>query len=293
MIYKLIYKSFGKMRRGACTSSHFLSKYSNIESYNIKDIKSISDIRDSKSNLVFVTQIPSLYSEKYSFINAKKSDRVFLRSDETVKIYKSFVYTTNNGFSHSKNINSEYYTPILYKFSNIKFKNTDKIILGYYFRPGYTIDSSFWFQKFLSSLPFKVVLYTMGAKSIFSSPNIIKHIHTYDNVEFFDNVTHYLYFKSNEAQDPYPSSLMEAIQSGCQIIVPNNIRYFKDGIDDILSTIKYHTELNYEIFDNSKTPLNSSFQNYTKELIKRGFLYTHYNELKNYKNFNEWLEKEL
>ena len=301
MKYKLIFRTYGKPIRGANIKSHELAKVdSRIECYDIDDIKNINDIRDNDSRLVFQTQGIHLYNQKYNFLKAKPTDVIYIRHEHMPKLYPNPV---NNGFSYTlqrgtkpkkfKFINSlKYCSPTLYNFP--ASEKSEEKVLGYYLRPTLTPDSNNWFLEFLNSLEKPVKLFTMGISNNYSGHNnVISHTHTYDRFEFFKNVTHYLYFKSNTFTDPFPHSLMEAVQSGCQIIIPENKRDTDDGIDDIQSCIQFHTSLNNEIIDNKDSLLNLNFLKYQKMLIDKSFMFTPINELKHYKNFNEWLYENI
>ena len=123
---------------------------------------------------------------------------------------------------------------------------------------------------------------------------VINHYHTYDNVKFFSNITHYIYQKSVIFQDPLPHSLIEAIQNNIQIIVPHiQGRSIKDGIDDIIEISKYHDCYNEDLYlDNSDTIYRSSvFKKFYMQLFENDF--NHFLDRQKYKTFNEWLEGEV
>lgn len=301
MNYKLIFRTFGEPRRGANILSYELQdKDPRIKCYDIDSISDIVSIRDKNSTLVFQTQGIHLYNQKYNFLKAKPTDVVYIRHEQSPRMYTNPV---NNGFSYSqvkntknKNFSWEnhikYFSPVLYNFE----KSTKDIepTIGYYLRPTLTPDATNWFLEFLNNLETPVKLYTMGIEINYSNhKNVLSHTHTYDRFEFFKNTTHYIYFKSNSFIDPYPHSLMEAVQSGCQIIVPENKRDFYDGIDDILSCVNYHKTFNNEMIDNSDSLLNLNFNPYIKRLIDKGFLFTEMKEMKEYKNFKEWISENI
>jgi len=301
--YKLIYRSYGNARRGADLISNIYSRQDHrLSCYNIDNIDNIESLRDDNSILVFKTQIIKLYNKKYNFIKQHPTDVVYIRHEENPKLFNNPV---NNGFSYSKNIfhgaenkkfinNLKYMSPKLYNFKIDQKIESEHKVIGFYSRPTVTSDSSRWFIDFLDNLQEKVELYTMGTElSYIEHKNVIKCTHTFNNKEFFSHVTHYIYFKSNIFQDPYPHNLMEAVQTGCQIIVPYNYRLYEDGIEDILSCIDYHTNLNNEIIDNSGSVLNLDFSKYMKELVDRGFKHTAIKELDNFKNFKEWIIEKI
>jgi len=299
--YKLIYRTFGKPKRGANILSNELQEIDKrIECIDIDDINDINAIRDD-STLVFQTQGIHLYNQKYNFIKSKPTDVTYIRHEYSPALYPNPV---NNGFSYSllrirkpdkfinKN-NLKYFSPVLYNFSVQKI-NYEYPIIGYYLRPTLTPDSTNWFLDFLNNLEHPVHLYTMGIEIRYDGhPNVIKHTHTYDRFEFFSNVTHYIYFKSNTFSDPLPHSLLEAARSNCQIIVPDNDRIFDDGIDDICSCIHYHNTFNSEIIDNSDSILMLDFSMYLKRLVDMGFLHTTIKDLVQYKDFKEWIVENI
>ena len=294
MNYSLIYKTFGKPKRGANLDSNRFAKIdSRVTAYDCNKSK-ISEIPSIR---VFITQAPKLYNYGLNLFDRRDSDIQYIRVDARPALYKNPV---NNGFSHAHHKDIQYLSPLLYSVSEKKFKSFDKITLGYYVRKQLTPDSTLWFAQFLQNLPFEIDLITMGEPIIFSDPKILKnlrsHTRTYDANEFFNACSHFIYFKSNIFVDPYPGALMEAVQYGCQIIIPENERPFQDGIDDIMETIQYHTELNDKIIDNSNSLLqfgNERAENYIHRLIDCGFKFTPHKDIKNYKNFGHWLEKNI
>ena len=193
MKYKLIFKTFGSLRRGANTTSHYLRDIvPELELVDIKNVSKITNIRDN-STLVFVSQAPILYGNKYNFTKSKPTDVFYIRHDKQPELYDKMVITVNNGFSHSHYKGIQYFSPFLYNYSSVKHKEVQEITLGYYVRAALTPDSYNWFLKFLNNLPFKVNLITMGEQISYSNvENVITHTHTFDNNKFFKSVSHYI-----------------------------------------------------------------------------------------------------
>ena len=94
--------------------------------------------------------------------------------------------------------------------------------------------------------------------------------------------------------DPFPHSMVEAIQSECQIISPIiSNRNHMDGVDDVLDCIQSHIEFDPDIyFDNSKTILNANnFKQFYQRVFDNDFEYSF--ERDKYNRFNEWIEAEV
>ena len=148
----------------------------------------------------------------------------------------------------------------------------------------------------LKELKTDVDLYFMGnpPKERFDKwPHIKRMSHTYNNVKFFENITHYVIPDSTYA-DIFTNSLMEAVQAGKQIISPPlKDKRRKHGIDDIKDCIMYHTKFNPKlILDNSHTILKAeNFKPFYKRLFDNNFEYSF--DRNKYKTFREWIEREV
>ena len=124
--------------------------------------------------------------------------------------------------------------------------------------------------------------------------NVKSYKHTFDNIEFFKNISHYVYPASRVFQDPFPHNILEAVQSGKQIIIPElPHRNHVDGIDDIKECIKWHKTFDENThYDNSKCILNANaFRNFYLRLFENNF--EHRFDKDKYKHFSDWIEHEV
>lgn len=145
-----------------------------------------------------------------------------------------------NGFSYFKNYRESYYGwfPTIYQS---KFgRNTEYESIGYYIRD-IREESNAAFVQFMQTLPNDFPIVTMGtAELIQNSLSQRKNwFHTYDSEIFWRSCSHYFYYRPATFEDPFPHTVLEAIQSNHRIISPKNPRrHFNDGIDDLLSVVE-------------------------------------------------------
>lgn len=134
-----------------------------------------------------------------------------------------------SGFSYLKQYINLYdcYFPTIYTFT-IKTKPTTPCV-GYYNR-ACRYDTTNEFIEFANTIPKEIPIITMGEPLTLNRP----HTHTINDYEFFSKCTHYFYMKSIIQEDPFPHTLMQACQCGCNILMPSTDRNWKDGIDDII-----------------------------------------------------------
>lgn len=152
-----------------------------------------------------------------------------------------------NGFSVYKSYSDSYryFIPLL---SELYKKNTvSENCIGFYYQPyKKSRDLYLDYINFLND-PYNVLY--MGPKI---PEELLSKKHRWENVVdkeiFFNRVSHFIYAKSKEFLDPWPTSLEEAVFNDKQIIIIETSRNFKDGIDDIQDCIKYHTHLDSDIF---------------------------------------------
>lgn len=190
----------------------------------------------------------------------------------------------------------KYFIPMITDIDSKNIKEPNDISLGFYIRETVNGDAFHFFLDMLKNIDFKINIVTMGDKYFnFENINSVNnHYHTFNNIDFFSRITHYVFPQSAEFMDPFPNTLLEAIQCNKQIIcpkIPN--RKIKDGIDDILSCINYHKDLNLrKNLDNKNCGLNSkNFKRFYENLFKNDWNY----QIKpdEYKTFYDWCSKEL
>lgn len=279
-----IYVTLGDAKRSGNVIGKRLSKYLKWKSYD-DDKLTPSDYDNLRlhSTLFFFNHNPSFYKNR-SFVGAER-DIVNCRYDhvDDVILGKKCI----NGLSYYNNFpflyDSFFPTITKYKFLyNSDFKYRNNLInpsIGYYFRDIRYDGAKYFISEFIPKIPDNISIFILGISSF---PYLKrKNIYcTFDNEYFFNNITHYFYFKSNIILDPFPHSLLEAIQNKCTLIIPENKeRKMKDGIDDIISVLgnryiskieknfldkEYHLDFDFEFNF-------SSLVNYQHDIICSGF----------------------
>lgn len=288
MKYLLIGHSYPYYKRGTITiPKRFAREYPQyidfIEDTQIKNLKEISKQYDK---IILCNQVPSNYTFRVNPVSLNDINYLlYIRQEHNWKFYNS----CNNGFHYYRSYPSiKYFTPLITNFK-LPDRKINNICIGFYLRRNVNPDSYKYaidIMKTLSGFKF----YTMGDKS--TELPWIKH--TYDNIKFFSNITHYIYPASKLFKDPSPQSVLEAIQNEIQIIFPEiQGRNHKDGIDDFKECIKWHEKFNPNIYyDNSDCPLTSEiFKQFYLNLFENNFEYSF--DRNKYKSFSKWIENEI
>lgn len=280
------------VKRGAYTEAKCLAdKFPDyIKTYDGNTNIDIDDIRSNSKRVIFTYQNPERYRSR-NLLNPKyyNIDIQYIRKN----YFTFYKYKTTNGFStYRENPFYINYVPMMIPMFKPMKTNYNKIVIGYYLRPSYRPDDFKMFIQFIKDLDIDVDLYVMGkARYCFKIHNkhIINEYHTYDNILFYNNITHYVYSESN-AFDPWPTTLQEAVNLNKQIIILKQHRNFSDGITDIENCIQYHTKLNKDIYhDNINSILNIwKYINYYYTVFNNNFEYTF--DIHKYKNINDWFE---
>ena len=294
--YLLISHKFLDTKRGAhTTSQRLMNEFPDyLDHLNDLDSQNLEELNEEYKRIIFITQAPHMYHIKMNYSRLKAINPIiFLRGDKNPILYES----CNNGFYYYKTYkNIKYYIPFITDFNPYKQKSHLKPCIGFYIRRFLVPDSHLRCIDFLKNLKHEVNVVTMGNNipEIKSIPNVKSYKHTYDNKEFFSNISHYVYPASKKFQDPFPNTVLEAIQSNKQIIfldIPN--RNHVDGIDDIKDCIKWHKDFNPDLnYDNSNCILKfNNFKKFYIDLFNNNFEYSFDRE--KYKVFNEWIESEI
>jgi hypothetical protein len=292
--YLIVGHKFGDKKRGGYTvPSRFCQEHLDHcefkEDKNFGSLKSI-DLTNYK-RLILWTQSPMCYSFPVDFIKLMKINHViYIRDDWFSPLYNS----CNNGFHYYRTYKKiKHFAPMITDFD--VDNKSDEMCFGAYIRKWLTPDSRDCFLDILSSLKFKVKVCIMGDYDgeIMNHENVSVSRHTYDNKEFFRNVTHYFYPTSKVFQDPFPHSVLEAIQSGRQVIFPKIHRDHKDGIDDLKDCIQWHERFNPDSYlDNSNQPLIAkNFKEFYRKLFNNNFEYSF--DRNRFKSMREWIEYEI
>lgn len=190
---------------------------------------------------IWILHNPSFYDYP---ITARAHDISFVRENFCKAIPGKKM---TNGFSYFKRYADQFdaWFPTIYQ-SN--FNASQDICIGYYMRDCRQ-QSNYAFADFAEQCK-GIPIITMG--QIESVPLKLrqnkKWRHTTDNQFFWSSCSHYFYYRCSDIEDPFPHTLLEAIQSNHRIISPIDIgRTHRDGIDDLLSFIEYDLQ-----FDDSK-----------------------------------------
>lgn len=204
------------------------------------------------------------------------------RKDDFVMVRKQFLKCVLgkkivDGYSYYKNNISNYqaWFPTIYQSS---FQRNEIPSIGYYIRD-IRSESNFAFIDFLSSIPNGVPIVTMGTKEIIQDQlsNRLNWIHTYKNNDFWKKCSHYFYYQCSDFEDPFPSTLLEAIQSQHRIISLKDInRRHVDGIDDFLSCIEYDDHfIDTKVGKYCKELDSITWRPYIEELVNTKFNRNH------------------
>lgn len=295
MKYALIGWNDKQQKRGAYTEAAALqSKYPDIvDVFDANTKLDINELHQQYDKLIYTYQNPNkLYSKRVLDVKYFEKDIVYIRKD----IKTLFKYKTTNSFSmyrQNQTVFNNFVPMLIPMFSPDTNIDYNTIKLGYYLRPQYRPDDYQMFCDFIYNIQMPVDLYVMGS-FVFpfnGKTKLIKNlIYTTDNNIFFNNITHYVYSMSN-VFDPWPTTLQEAVNCNKQIIILKQNRSFKDGIDDIMENIKYHTKLDTDVFyNNSKSIINTwNYDKYYKEVFENEFLYSF--DVDKYKYFSDWLSQ--
>lgn len=294
MKYLLLARKYGSPKRGAHTTSiRFQTEHPNHIVYSqdmfVTDYEEQLRVYDK---LIFVTQAPHLYSKTFNFISLNKIPHtVYIRHEYNNPLYNS----CNNGFSYFRHYSDiKNFIPMITDFKVTR--NDNDITLGFYTRVHVNLDAVEYFKHMLSNLTEPITLYTIGDNCCdFSQyPMVTRWVHTYDNVEFFSNITHYIYPMSSTFVDPFPNTILEAAQNDIQIVLPRlKGRTHIDGVDDIKTCISYHNELNFNNYvSNANCGLvQKNFRKFYNSIFDNNFNYTF--DRNKYTTFYDWCCGEL
>lgn len=291
MKYALLGWNDKQAKRGAYTEAKQLEQRypSNVTAFNTNSAIDIGRIKDEFDKIVYTYQQPNQYLANTLFdIKRYNLDIQYIRKE----YFSIFKHKTTNGFStYIENKFYNNFVPMMIPMYQSMPQMYDKISIGYYLRPIYKADCLVRFKNFIKNLNIDVDLWIIGtAQHCFKqlSKHIINEYHTFDRDAFFSNITHYIYSKS-KTYDPWPTTLQEAVNANKQIIIFENDRNFKDGVDDICENIKYHTKLDIDTYyDNINSIINNwNFDTFYKMVFENGFL--HEIDRNKYKHIYDWL----
>jgi len=282
------------LKRGSFTITKRFCEWFSDEADFIEGSKITQKDFEGYQKVIFRTQVPSAYNIPVNGVALRKVNHlIYIRNEHLSPLMNS---CTNGFYYYKRNKKIKNYIPLITPFSVTKVERNIPC-LGFYERNCITRDSFDWFMDTVKNLSVDVDIYFMGNPPKINFTNLSKHVknttHTFDNEEFYSNITHYVYPRSKMWDDPFPHSMVEALQSNCQIIsptIPN--RNHMDGVDDVLDCIKYHTSFNPDLYyDNSRSVLLSNFKPFYERVFGNDFEYSFDRE--KYNRFNEWIEGEV
>lgn len=266
MKYLFIAKKYQNTLRGGYTSNiRFYEKYSSFITLNQKD----------EYNHIVYRNYPNLckFIEIYN-----NNDIVFISLPNKDWEYSNLKIVTDgwSRFKYSPNIKC--CIPIITPFY-VNQNQTSDIKIGIYSTHSTKSTQIPFIQDIANKYP-----------TLLLGDPINKIPQTYDNIYFFQNITHYLHLPTEQFFETFPQTLLEAISCNKQIIIPNIKRTFKDGIDDIKECISYHININDKYICNKNTILNHiHWNNFYLKLFQNGFYY----QQPKYNSFSQWCQKEL
>jgi len=287
-------REFALLKRGSFTITKRFCEWFSYRADFIEGLKITTDDFKDYQKVIFRTQVPSAYNIHVNGIALRNVNHlVYIRNEHLTPLLNS---CTNGFYYYKRNKKIKHYIPMITPFSVTK---TDRPIpcLGFYERNCITRDSFDWFMDIIKNLKVDVDIYFMGNPPKINFSSLSNHVksttHTFDNEEFYSNITHYIYPRSKMWDDPFPHSMVEAIQTGCQIISPLiKGRDHLDGVNDVLDCIKFHESFNPDVyFDNSKSILLSNFRPFYERVFENDFEYS-FNRSE-YKTFDKFIEKEM
>ena len=258
MKYLVIGHKFGALGRGGYhISKRFCDEHPDeCEFLEDKKARDFEKLQNQYRRLIFRTQVPRCYNQPVNFVRLRKINHlIYLRAKYINPLYNNctngfYYYKMHKGFNN--------YIPMITDFPEVSTPKHE--CLGFYVRKWLTPDSFDCFMGILDSFKYKIRVTIMGDPSpeIENHNNVLHYNHTNDNVQFFSDITHYFYPTSKHFVDPFPHSVLEAVQCGKTIIFPKIERDFKDGIDDLKDVIHWHEKWNPMVDNmNKDMPLNS------------------------------------
>lgn len=229
-------------------------------------------------------------------ISRRISDFIFLRENFCRTIPGKHL---TNGFSYFKNYRESYHRwfPTIYQ-SNFE-RNTEYESIGYYIRD-IREESNEAFVQFVQDLPNDFPIVTMGTVELIQSKLAQRKnwFHTYSSKLFWKSCSHYFYYRPATFEDPFPHTLLEAIQSNHRIISPKNPRrQFNDGIDDLLSVIEdYDCKfISGKVGPSCQQLMASYWKKFMQLLVENEFkpLDDHRISIKRKQSFGDWIHDNL
>jgi hypothetical protein len=291
--YLLIGKSLGRFKRAYFhIVKRFCSEHENLTFIEGSLVNRLESFQHLYKKLIICCQVPSNYKFSTNPIDLRNINHlIYLHPNLNGVLYNS---ATNGFYSFLDNKLFKNYIPWFTDFPLIHPIKRDKPCIGFYCRFGHFLAVAM-FKNLLENLKTKVDVYIMGSDghNFSKYPMVDKCEHTLNNKKFFSNITHYVYPEDKYHYDPFPHSLLEAVQTGKQIIIPDGERDFRDGITDMQDLILFHRDFDPEVYyDNSNCPLTSeNFRKFYTKLFDNNFQYS-FDRMK-YKTMRDWVANEI
>lgn len=290
--YLLIAKKFSKLKRGGhVITKRFASNFPDyIEYKETSDARDLEKLNKKYKRIIFRTHVPMCYDTPVNFVRLRNINHViYIREGFNFPTYNS---CTNGFYYYKDNPKIKNYIPLITDFP--KPTQPKDICLGFYSRKWLTMDSFLCFINILEKLPPTTVCIMGTPSRQIEKACKGNYKHTYDNVEFFNSITHYVLPKSKQYIDPFPHTLLEAVQNGKQIIIPTiDGRKHKDGVDDIQDFIKFHKKIDIDThYDNSECLLQAEvFKDFYLKVFENNYEYSF--DRSKYTSMKEWVENEV
>ncbi len=287
MKYNLVLKYKTHGQKAQTVAEYLKYRYPDIIDLSYNTFKSCDRYRN-----ICLTQQPIELKRNYleEYINAIHFIRpYYLNYGLPNKATNGFlVYTDEKRY--------DYFIPMMHEYKNDSRVND--LSIGYYFslyRNNFKEFTEFLKQNvkivrnisILGELTYK----NFCSNTLRSISNKFSLYFYQDRDKFFSNISHLVFPMSKTFIDPWPTVLEEAVRCNKQIIILHHDRKWKDGIDDICSCIRYHKNLNLNIYyDNSDSSiLNFNLDEYYKYLFDNNFEF--YIDRNKYKTFDEFLTR--
>ncbi len=291
-MFLVIGKKFINLKRGGhVVTKRLCSMFPDYLEYReTTQAVNLEELNEQYDRLIFRTQVPTCYATPVNIVRLLRLNHIiYIRRRHNFPTYNS---CTNGFYYYKNNPDIKFYIPLITDFPTTKTPTRE--CLGFYSREYLTPDAYKWFVNKLDELS-GIDVCILGSKSKeIEQKTKGRFKHTYDNIEFFNMVTHYVMPKSKAYIDPFPYTLLEAVQTGKQIILPTiHGRSHKDGIDDIQDFIKWHQKVDFNInYNNSGCPLVAkNFQQFYLDVFKNNFEYSFDRDM--YKTMPDWVENEV
>ena len=295
--YLVIGHKFGALGRGGYhISKRFCNEHPEYCEFR-EDRKAINleNLNEQYRRLIFRTQVPKCYNQPVNFVRLRKINHLFyLRAKYLNPLYTN---CTNGFYYYKMHKKFDNYIPMITDFPIQENKpKWERECWGFYVRKWLTPDSFDCFYDLLDKqLKYKVNVMTMGDYSpeIANHPHVLHYNNTNDNMQFFSYITHYFYPTSKFFIDPFPHSVLEAVQTGKTIIFPKIERNHKDGIDDIKDVITWHEKFNPSMDSmNKDQPLRAEvWKDFYKKIFDSNWEYSFCRD--KYKNLAEFIQGEV